>query len=211
MSTKQRRLTFTERWIRFWHRRAPRHPHLGLDVRYAWLAIPDAEHVLPKLFAAIDLLADTSPKHFARVRRHVRGLMLFPTPGANAQWVESLGLILIAPEYVVRPEIPVAEVASAIVHEATHGWLGSLGIGYDEPARGRVERVCIAAQVAFVRKVPGADDTREILEMCLDVGELTTAYSRVALMESELRGLRDLGTPEFLIRVVRAIARRRAA
>ena len=55
-----------------------------------------------------------------------------------------------------RPDI----VASVIVHEATHARLLACGIGYGEDIRARVERVCIARQLAFAAKLPNGQEVR---------------------------------------------------
>jgi hypothetical protein len=41
---------------------------------------------------------------------------------------------------------------STIIHEATHGYIASKGIGYNKENRGRIEEICEKASARFLRK-----------------------------------------------------------
>ena len=61
-------------------------------------------------------------------------------------------------ENFVRAEnTSAAQIASVIVHEATHARMMRLGFGYEEPKRVRIEHICFGAQQAFARRLPDGE------------------------------------------------------
>ena len=55
--------------------------------------------------------------------------------------------------FVRAEDTSVAQIASAIIHEAIHARLMRLGFGYEEPKRLRIEQICFGAQQAFAEKL----------------------------------------------------------
>jgi hypothetical protein len=45
-----------------------------------------------------------------------------------------------------------------LVHEATHARLWKNGIGYPVSARGRIEQLCVRAEVRLARQLPDAEE-----------------------------------------------------
>lgn len=100
-------------------------------------------------------------------------------------------------------------IAATTVHEATHGWLFSLGIGYDEPVRHRVEQICIRAALRVAQNLPGAEDEvdrcRQQLTMTAD------AFSDEGYEQLIVQQLRETGAPNWLIRSAIWLKRKRAS
>ncbi len=64
-------------------------------------------------------------------------------------------------DYLFRADISVAEIASIIVHEATHAHLDNTGIEYTDESRARIERICMEAELSFVKRLP---DNEELIK-----------------------------------------------
>jgi hypothetical protein len=110
---------------------------------------------------------------------------------------------------MLAPDTTSAAIACAIVHEATHGRLYKLGIPYSESIRHRVEMVCVKASLLTARRFPGADAEVERCRRQLSIDP--KYFSNDKLAERKAAQLRKLGTPEWLVRTVAWIGRKRAA
>lgn len=107
--------------------------------------------------------------------------------------------------FVRAEDTSVAQIASAIVHEATHARLMRLGFGYEEPKRLRIEHICFGAQQAFARRLPdGKELVKEVEETQAYYGEayFSDAGQRDAIRE----GLRTLGVPKWIIWLLAKLA-----
>lgn len=102
-------------------------------------------------------------------------------------------------ENFVRAETTsIAQIASAIVHEATHARLMRLGFGYEEPKRLRIERICFGAQRGFARRLPDGEElVKEVEESQAYYGE--AYFSDAGRREADLEGLRMLGVPKWIV------------
>jgi hypothetical protein len=101
-------------------------------------------------------------------------------------------------EFIRNENTSVAQVASAIVHEATHARLMRLGFGYEEHDRLRIEHICFSAERAFARRLPNADELlTEIEETKSYYGE--AYFSDTGQRDAKLEGLRTLGVPRWIV------------
>jgi hypothetical protein len=92
----------------------------------------------------------------------------------------------------------VAQIACAIVHEATHARLTRLGFGYEEPKRLRIEHICVDAERSFARRLPDGDELlKEIEETKSFYG--AAHFSDASRRETNLDGLCALGVPEWIV------------
>jgi len=100
-------------------------------------------------------------------------------------------------EFVRAESTSVAQIASAIVHEATHARLMRLGLGYEEPKRLRIERICFDSERAFVRRLPDGDKLlEEIAATKSYYGE--GHFSDAGQRDAALEGLRMLGVQKWI-------------
>jgi hypothetical protein len=108
-------------------------------------------------------------------------------------------------ERIVASETTTVEwIASAIVHEATHARLETLGIRYDEAVRQRIERICARRELDFARHLSGVDALLEEITWRLDrCSEENASHTDQNMWEKTNQGnaeiLRHLGTPEWVI------------
>ncbi len=100
-------------------------------------------------------------------------------------------------QFVRDANTSVAQVACAIVHEATHARLTRLGFRYEEPKRLRIEHICFGAERTFARRLPNGEKLlKEIDEMKSFYGE--EYFSEAGQREAALEGLRTLGVPRSI-------------
>jgi hypothetical protein len=69
--------------------------------------------------------------------------------------VDRLRLCVLGADYVRSADSTTAEIASTIVHEATHARLRRFSYDGNEPLRYRLEGLCTRAQLDFLARVPG--------------------------------------------------------
>jgi hypothetical protein len=173
-----------------------------------WLPLgsaADHEMVRMRLREAMELLRIHAPSRHQRVLKCVRGFMIFGAGSVTADFHQKEGVCRLAENFVFSTEGTLAAIASTIVHEATHGWLFGRGIGYNEPIRHRVERICIRAALFVSLKLPNAGDEVERCRRELVLGP--EVFSDAGIVAMQTRSLREHGCPEWLIRLVLQVRR----
>ncbi|HWK90325.1 MAG TPA: hypothetical protein VNP72_10025 [Longimicrobium sp.] len=171
----------------------------------------DAAPLWAKVGEALDLVAAHRPVWIRSMRRLGVETVVERTPGTRARLVEGKTSILDA--YFVAEFLP-AQIASSIVHEATHARVRSRGIPNQPATIAREERLCRASELRLGRAmlaagVPGADAVLARAEESLALPDEQVAPAvdwRALRTASELARLDALGLPRWL---TRWIARRR--
>ena len=115
----------------------------------------DNSEILRRVSEALRIIKAHDLYRYKRVLREIERLWVHDLPGNPAEFVLELRRCLIDPRFI--PE----RIASAIVHEATHGRLSRYNIGYSEEIRHRVEKVCMRQERAFARKLPNGEELRQ--------------------------------------------------
>jgi hypothetical protein len=194
------------RWV---FRNSERRTLAGIPAGVFLPSAEEREAAFPKLAAALDVLARHDPRRFERLRADVDGILVFGLPGARGAWILGARLVVLKLEYVTAPETSAEEVASTLVHEGTHAWLDRLGFGYDEPRRARIEAICYRAQLAFARRLPDPGGLVELAQRQLSRDPAD--WSDAAFERNYEEGLRELGVPGWLVRLLGWRKRRRSA
>jgi uncharacterized protein YjaZ len=109
--------------------------------------------------------------------------------------------------YVADPATTVEEIASTIVHEATHARLERYGIEYEEQRRARIEAICFRRERAFAARFTDGAELQERIARYLEWYQANPEqFSDTRFQENRMAGgidaLRYLGTPDWLIRAV---------
>jgi hypothetical protein len=112
-----------------------------------------SDQTMRSLHEALQVISQTDPRRFERLRRDLRRIVL--VKAGNPEFASEAGACLIASGYV-RQNSPEA-VATTIVHEAVHARLHRRGIGYGPTMRSRVEEVCVREQIAFAERLRNAE------------------------------------------------------
>jgi hypothetical protein len=157
--------------------------------------------IFSKVEKALLLIQTHDPIRFRQIQRYVQLIFIFGDPSANGYWHQELRMCELEETFVRGEATSIAEVASAIVHEATHARLMRLGFGYEEPKRLRIEQICFDAEQAFARRLPDDQElVREMQEKRAYYGE--TDFSDAGRREAHLEGLRNLRVPKWIVWVL---------
>lgn len=149
-----------------------------------------------------------SPCHFSRFQRDVEKIYIGGEPSFWGQYVHSLRLVQLNPDYVVAEEISEESIASTLVHEGQHARLYRLGFDYDPSIRARIERLCFIAEKNFGRRLPNGEKLIERANRWLE-SDLESHFSNEGLQNFQIDALRKIECPEWIIRTVLWIMKRR--
>lgn len=169
----------------------------------------NAETVMGRLEAAIDLIRRNDPIRYARIERDLDRIWVKLLPGALGHFDASLRACCLDERFVFADTTTPQHIASVIVHEATHARLWSSGIAYDEEIRERVERICLRREQAFSRRLAdGAPLSAWVGQSAMLPAD---TWSDASLSTNDLEGnaqtLKHLGYPDWLIRTILAVRR----
>ena len=123
-----------------------------------WLHVSgvDVGHAAADAFAtvseALNIIYEVDPKRLRRIQRDVKYLLVTDAPSSAYLALSRTCLLsrrLVGRRHPVR-------VALTIVHEATHARIASAGIISRDSLRARIEKRCVAEQVALLMKLRDA-------------------------------------------------------
>jgi hypothetical protein len=100
-------------------------------------------------------------------------------------------------EYLISKELLPEELAMTIVHETTHANLHRHGFDYDPAKRSQIERICVRAEIAFAKRLPGGASLAQAATARLDYGE--TFWSEEEFLQRGLKALHTLNIPTWFI------------
>jgi hypothetical protein len=89
-------------------------------------------------------------------------------PNARSCYYGSLRACLVDVRFVLLETTTLEEIASTIVHEATHARLERWGISYDEKQRSRVEAICLRRELNVAASLPHSEPLREQIARTLE-------------------------------------------
>jgi hypothetical protein len=161
--------------------------------------------ILAKLERALVLIAENSPHQYRRVRNSFVRLFVFRIPHNLAEYHPQLHMCVFDCEYLQAT--PPEELAMTIVHETTHAYLFRRGFGYDSTKRAQIERICVRAEIAFAKRLPGGAVFAHAAAERLNYGD--DFWSDEAFVQRSLEALRTLNSPAWYIRWVERRARRK--
>jgi hypothetical protein len=157
---------------------------------------------------ALRLIKDHDPLHYSRIISNLERIWVDLLPNARAIYEPSLNACKLDERFVLLETTTLPQIASSIVHEATHARLERWGISYDdEKARPRIEAICLRRELNFVGKLPQAEPLREEIARTLEwcIGD-HNYFSNINLWQMTDQGnievLRHLGTPDWIVSVV---------
>ena len=116
----------------------------------------DTPHFTRIITAALKLIKENDPRRFRRVQRQIRFVVSCTRPfGGGAYFSDAktceFDFVVLRSDDDVEFYTP--WYACALVHEATHGRLESCGIPYTPENRTRIEKLCVAEEQRFVRRL----------------------------------------------------------
>lgn len=210
--------------------RKPDQKPLFVDRLYLWLStsrkidglwISSSENKpqpgLSRVEDALRLIKDHDLLHYFRVIRNLDRIWINLILSARAHYDSSLNACIIDERFVLVETLTLEELASTIVHEATHARLERWGISYkDEKERPRIEAICMRRELNFLSKLPHSEPFQEqtagkVEWYANDHDYFSDDSFRRRYDQGSVETLRYVGAPDWLINfLIRAIRRRRA-
>jgi len=169
----------------------------------------DSTYFLGKVRDALELIKNKDTNRYRRVLAEVHRILIVHRPSVGAYFRVPRRCELDA-DFVKAAAIE--EIASAIVHEATHGWLYTRGIDYQPTIRQRVERICTRQEMLFIKRVLNPASPREKLLEDLDwqLNLPEEAWTDDALRKRKVDWLVEEGAPRWIIGIVTILGRLKA-
>lgn len=119
-----------------------------------WILDDSEDPALEAVESALNLIWEVDPRRFRRMRQDVRYIVVTRTAGsAGEHWADIRSVLLDA--HNANRQVREA-IAMTIVHEATHARVRRWGVEISEDLS-REEAVCVRAEIAFAKKIPGTD------------------------------------------------------
>lgn len=162
-----------------------------------------------KVEAALALIEGFAPLKLDAMRQDLRSVLVAGDASAWGYYVRKLKMIELFAHYVLDEETTPESIASTLIHEAQHARLWRLGFRYDEPIRGRIERLCFQAERSFARRIPDGAAQFERAEAWM-AADPELHFSNDARSNANLKVLEELGTPAWLVRFMDWVHRRRS-
>jgi hypothetical protein len=162
---------------------------------------------LTRVEAALLLIKQHSPLDYARIARELERVWVDLVLYGLGEYRHSLRACILDERYVADPATTVEEIASTIVHEATHARLERYGIEYEEQRRARIEAICFGRERAFAARAPEGDELQQRIARYLEWYQANPEqFSDTRFQENHMAGgieaLRYLGTPDWIIRAI---------
>lgn len=160
-----------------------------------------------KIDQALKLISDFDPRRYSQIQRDVKKIWVFTVQPYCAEWLDELQTCVIDREYICRADVSPAEVASTIVHEATHARLNRAKIKYSQDIRVRVERICFRSEVAFSKRLPDGEQLVKDAEARLQMPE--NYWTNAEFQQRRLDVLAELAKNNFAARFIYHVCKRR--
>jgi hypothetical protein len=165
----------------------------------------EADELRMKTAAALGLIETHSPKCYSRVCRFIPRILIFGGHAYTAVYVSELGLCDVSRHYALAQTTTPSWLAMTLVHEATHGYLGSRGFVYEEGRREQIEEICVRTEIALARRLPEGAELVAGAEAQLKIP--SDYWKTGAFVQRDIEHLKKCGVPRWMIR---SLERRKA-
>jgi hypothetical protein len=143
-----------------------------------------------RIQAAFDLLEQHVPVRLGRLRRDADAVFVWGVVGDLANWVRALRLIRLRASWVRHPSTSPVQIASTLVHEATHAYLERLGFSYHEHRRAQIERICVRSELVLLRRI---GDEEGVVDAERRLTTPAEVFSQAAFQQRAEANLKKLG------------------
>lgn len=174
------------------------------------LRISEEQEAFQKLDTALALIRRHAPAKLRVLQMDLDSILVAGLPDYRAIYVHKMRMVEFYHRYLLDPDTTPETLACVLIHEAQHARLFRLGFGYEEPIRGRIERLCFRAERNFARLLPAGEDLIAEADSMI-AAEPDSIFSDEARRQAKLEALRELGGPNWLVSTMDWISRRRLA
>ncbi len=178
----------------------------GRIVDGLWIGTPESnpDDILHRVAQALLLIKTYDPCRYDRLRRDLVRIWVRLLSGEMGCFNRRLRACELDPRFVLQSSVTPSEIAAVITHEAAHARLDQCGIHYTEDKRHRIEYVCHRQEIAFAKRLPDATAVRQRAERLLSMPpEFWDDTTWDESIEENIKALRYLGVPEWLLSVFR--------
>ena len=154
----------------------------------------DCDVFFQRIQHALDLIGRYDERRLERMKRDVKAIALGLPAFSYSFYAPSVAAVFLNAK--LFPAASAENIAAVLVHEATHARLDQAGHRNHAESRERHERICIAEQLAFVRRLPNSE---ALANAILRLAEQPWWDEAVRRPHAE-QALEDLGVPDWLKR-----------
>ncbi|OAF07030.1 hypothetical protein AYJ54_18395 [Bradyrhizobium centrolobii] len=169
---------------------------------------------LRRVEEALQLIKRHDALNYSRIIRHLDRIWVHLLPSAQAHYDRSLNACVLDERYVLKDAMTLEQLASTIVHEATHARLEGWGVQYIEAMRTRIEAICLRRELNFLTNTPDSEFLRDEIVRTLewsaaDRDFFSNKNFELRRQDGEIETLRYLNAPNWLTRWATWLIRRR--
>jgi hypothetical protein len=187
-------------FMRFWY--AISRKHWRKDIQVAAL-FPGENMSYREMFRKVDEslnhISQYDPRRYRQICRDVKRIWIIDVPPYRGQWQDELKICNLDRKYLCSTDVLPAEIASTIVHEATHARLSRYGIEYTPDLRMRIEHVCFRSEITFARRLPDGGELIKDAEARLGIPE--DYWNNKEFQQRDLDTLAELAKKSFAARI----------
>jgi hypothetical protein len=167
----------------------------------------DSSEDLARVEQALLLVKQHSPVHYSCIINNLERIWISVLTHYGAKYKHSLKACVFDVRFLADPKTSTKQIASTIVHEATHARLERCGITYDEDRRVRIEAICLRRELALAARLPDSAELQQLISEHLAWNQANpNFFSDAQLRESHRNGaieaLRHVGAPDWFIRAI---------
>ena len=156
---------------------------------------------------ALELIKRYNSLHYSRVIHNLDRVRVNILPDAGACYQRSLNACVFDERFVRAETTTLEQIATSIIHEATHARLERWGVSYEEKLRPRIETICLRRELAFGASLPDSaqlqEDLARTVEWCAaNPDYFSGARFRERDTQGRITALRYLGTPDWIVRAL---------
>lgn len=171
------------------------------------------DHLLDRVEEAMRLIKTHDPSRYRRIIRDLDRIWITVLTGSQGEFIAEFRRCDIEERFVAS-ESP-ENIASVIVHEATHAHPCLVKIGYPEALRLRIEKICLRQELAFLDRLPGGGEARRdlVTNLLANIDHYRSFWTDKEHADRQparmLEAMKYIKTPDWLAKAVIAAWRRR--
>jgi hypothetical protein len=165
--------------------------------------------LISRVEEALMLIRQHDPFRYHKIKRDIGKIWIVTTLGspANGDFTAALHRCRLKESFVRSASLE--QIASTIVHEATHAHPCLRKINSSDATRYRIEGICMRQELAFAQTLPDGQALCALLEKNLVRDPMIWSDDAMAraFIATNIADWQGMGTPPWLMRIVQAAVR----